>query len=129
MRILRTIALLGCTLGTGLAVAQPANVPTQNERGSGTHMSRPAEQSAAQPSTSEGRAVRSNPGGLGTLDSAKPGAPGNKDIPSPRTQDARPVTAPSSKPLQGSPRERDRSGGASIDQTREPSTDPKESGS
>lgn len=111
----------------GAATAQPANVPLESERGSGTHMDRGPKMST-QPATNAGAEVRSNPGGLGQLDSPRPSVPGGKDEPSPRTEAGRSAPAPAPTPLKGRERDPKRSGGASIDQTREPSTDPRESG-
>lgn len=107
------------------AAAQPANVPTESERGSGSQMSRQPK-AVTQPSTREGEAIRSNPGGLGKLGDPMPSAPGGKDEPSPRTQASGAAPSPPQAPLKG--RERKGSGGAAIDQAREPSTDPRESG-
>ncbi|TWG81782.1 hypothetical protein L602_000400001010 [Cupriavidus gilardii J11] len=117
-------ALLGLA---GVAKAQPANVPLESERGSGTQMERGPKMST-QPATNAGAEVRSNPGGLGQLDSPRPSVPGGKDEPSPRTEAGRSASAPAPAPLKGRERDPRRTGGASIDQTREPSTDPRESG-
>lgn len=118
------LAFVALMVVAGAAAAQPANVTTESERGSGTHMSREPK-SVAQPSNDAGKAVRSNPGGLGTLNSPRPSVPGGKDEPTPRNQAGQPGTPTVQAPLKGS--ERRGSGGAALNQAREPSTNPKES--
>lgn len=114
------------TAWAATAAAQPANVPTESERGSGSQMSRQPK-AVTQPSTREGEAIRSNPGGLGKLGDPLPNPPGGKDEPSPRTQASGAAPSPPPAPLKGRERKGKRKG-AAIDQAREPSTDPRETG-
>jgi hypothetical protein len=123
---------LAAALAAGTAGAQPAGVRTDNERGSTTGTS-PVPKDVKRPGTSAASETRTNPGGLGSAATGGPGpnpagtgAPDPRGVPSAKA----PTTTPSASDakaqagdapgLKGRPRSQ--SGGASIDQTREPST-------
>ncbi|CAG9168457.1 hypothetical protein CURE108131_08655 [Cupriavidus respiraculi] len=122
---------VAAALAAGTAAAQPAGVRTDDERGSTTGTS-PVPKDVKRPGTSAASETRSNPGGLGSAATGGPGpGPGSPDprgVPSarpatttPSASDAK-AQAPDAPGLKGRERSPARTGGASIDQTREPNT-------
>lgn len=122
---------MAAALAAGTATAQPAGVRTDDERGSTTGTS-PVPKDVKRPGTSAASDTRTNPGGLGSAATGGPGpGPGAADprgVPSakpptttPSASDAK-AQAPDAPGLKGRERSPARTGGASIDQTREPST-------